>query len=93
MGMASEKGLVDGLARAWTGGVKIDLNQIQIQVEVVVVVVAVLRGMKAMMVIPILIVATSYPGWMNLAAHPQLLPLRRGRRPPAPAPVPVPRGD
>jgi hypothetical protein len=60
MAMANplEKGLLDGLARAWTGGVEIYLNQIQIQVVVVVVVVVVMRGVKA----TVLIVATSYPG-------------------------------
>jgi hypothetical protein len=58
----SEKGLVDDLARAWMGGVEIYPNLIRIQVAVVVVVVVAMRGVKAMMVIPILTVATSHPG-------------------------------
>ena len=48
MAMANplEKDLVDGSARAWMGGVEIDLNQIQIQVVVVVVAVVVMREAK-----------------------------------------------
>ena len=64
MAMANplEKDLVDGSARAWMGGVEIDLNLIQIQVVVVVVAVVVMREVKVTVLIATLIVATSYPG-------------------------------